>query len=150
MINYLTGRAELRVISNFIDGHHFYNRSSNVHSSNSQSSFNTHHQSSTYLTNHNNKYSSSSSSNYDHHPELKSSTDFHSLSYGGHLNTNEDDENQFDDELFERDDQTKELIVSVLTIDGVRPSDSGDYACKPSYAEFANCTVQILKDGKCY
>ena len=28
VINYLTGRSELRVISNFIDGHHFYNRSS--------------------------------------------------------------------------------------------------------------------------
>ena len=169
-----TGRAELRVISNFIDGHHFYNRSSNVHSSNSQlntnqdsslnlnsqslsshsfaSSSSANHQSSPYLaTNHNNNnYKYSSSSNYDHHHnnmELKSPTDFH-LPYISHLN-NEDDENTLD-ELFERDDQarSKEIIVSILTIDGVRPSDSGEYGCKPSYAEFANCTVQVLKDGK--
>lgn len=154
MINYLTGRSELRVISNFIDGHHYYNRSTSVHSSNSQfnthqdsqSSSQSHHQSTPYLTNHhhhNKQYSTGSS---DHHLEPKaSSTDFH-LSY---LN-NEDEESPLDDELFERDDQArnKEIIVSILTIDGVKISDSGEYSCKPSYAEFANCTVQVLKDGK--
>lgn len=197
VINYLTGRAELRVISNFIDGHHFYNRSSDS-SFNSQfashqdspnphlasSNFNshhhhhhhlhlssrshshsqqpdsfsssTHHQSSPYLAaNHNGKFSqpsSRSSAYYDHPAEPRSPVDFHS-SYGGHLNTNEDDENgggALDYELYEREDSTrnKEIIVSILTIDGVRTSDSGEYACKPSYAEFANCTVQVLKDGE--
>ena len=96
-----------------------------------------------------------SSNYYDHQPEPRSEprspVDFHS-SYGGHLNTGgEDDENgALDYELYEREDasRSKEIIVSILTIDGVRTSDSGEYACKPSYAEFANCTVQVLKDGE--
>lgn len=197
VINYLTGRSELRVISNFIDGHHFYNRSSdspfnspfssyadspqpqlgahlnspnfhphhhhlgsrsNLHLNSQQPdpfSASTHHQSSPYLaTNQHGKFALPSgrvSSYYDHQAEPpRSPTDFHS-SYGGHLNTNEEDENgPLDYELYERDDATrsKEIIVSILTIDGVRTSDSGEYACKPSYAEFANCTVQVFKDGK--
>lgn len=165
VINYLSGRSELRVVSNFIDGHHFYNRSSNAHQYNmnlnqnldrsldqnqlnlkQKNSFihSTDHQSLPYLPN-NNRYSPSSAYGHQLDPQKSLASDF-PLSYG-QLN---DDENQFDDELFERDDQirNKEIIISILTIDGVKPSDAGNYACKPSYAEFANCTIQILKDGK--
>lgn len=35
-------------------------------------------------------------------------------------------------------------VLSILLIDRLRSSDSGHYACKPSYAESANTTVRVL------
>ncbi|KAK4336948.1 hypothetical protein RND71_043520 [Anisodus tanguticus] len=54
--------------------------------------------------------------------------------------------------IFDQDDNhlkekvDRKIILSVLTIESVRLTDSGQYSCKPSYADFANVTVQVFKD----